>query len=217
MDNIEKLAEYFKKFPGIGPKQARRFVYHILSRDKTYIKSFIEQLTRTREDATVCSSCLRIYIPKFKNQTSLCEICGDNNRDKAIRMIVSKEADLEAIEKSKSYNGLYFVIGGNINMLESDFHSNPRILALEKLAEKAKNSFKENSDVGKVNEFILSFSINPEGQHTLEIIKSILQPYSKDALTEIFKITHPARGLSSGSELEYSDSETIREALKNRY
>ncbi|MDQ5893712.1 MAG: recombination protein RecR [Patescibacteria group bacterium] len=117
-------------------------------------------------------------------------------------MIVSRDVDFEAIEKSKVYNGFYFVLGGTIPILDKEPEKKVR---LKELSEKIKkNQYKE---------IILSLNANAEGEHTADFIRS----YLKDRFpTSEFTISVLGRGLSTGSELEYSDTDTLKNALKNR-
>ncbi|KKR46478.1 MAG: Recombination protein RecR, partial [Parcubacteria group bacterium GW2011_GWC1_40_13] len=138
---------------------------------------------------------------------TLCEICGDKNRDKSKLMIVSRDIDLETVEKSGSYNGTYFVLGGSIPILDKNPENQIRLKRLVAFLDK-KNYEKEN-----LSEIILGLNANPAGEHTAEFLKNTLSPF---ASKHNIKISTLGRGLSTGTELEYSDSETIKNALKNR-
>ena len=118
-------------------------------------------------------------------------------------MIVEKDSDLESIKKSRVYNGKYFILGGLVPIVEKNTKSRVRI---EELKEKIK---KEK----ELQEIILAFSLSPQGDHT--------DPYVREQLREIIekqniKISSLGRGLSTGTELEYSDNDTLKNALKNR-
>jgi recombination protein RecR len=118
-------------------------------------------------------------------------------------MIVARDIDLENIEKSHSFNGKYFVLGGTIPILDKNPEQRVRLQELMTTIEKK---------VG-LKEIILGFGINPESDYTADfIIQSITPLITKYNL----KISHLGRGLSTGTELEYSDADTIKNALKNR-
>jgi recombination protein RecR len=117
-------------------------------------------------------------------------------------MIVSRDVDFESIEKSRVYNGLYFILGGTIPILDKEPEKKVR---LRELVEKIKK--------GAYKEIILSLNANAEGEHTAEFLRA----YLKDKFpSSEFSLSVLGRGLSTGSELEYSDSDTIKNALKNR-
>lgn len=204
MDTIEKLTEIFKHFPGIGPRQAKRFVYFLLTRNKNYIKEFTNLINELQNEIIICSECFQYYT-KGKQATPLCEICSGKNRDDHVLMIVARDIDLENIEKSHSFNGKYFVLGGTVPILDK----NPeQRIHLRELLLTVENKIKSG-----LKEIILGFSINPESEYTADFVIQALTPLvTKYGL----KISHLGRGLSTGTELEYSDADTIKNALKNR-
>jgi recombination protein RecR len=204
MDTIEKLTEIFRNFPGIGPRQARRFVYFLLTRNKSYLQDFTNLVLDLQKEIKICPECFQ-YFTKNKQENTLCNICQSKNRDLNTLMIVARDIDLENIEKSHSFNGKYFVLGGTIPILDKNPETKVRLkellLAIEN---KAKNSLKE---------IILGFSINPESEYTADFVIQALNPL----ITKYnLKISHLGRGLSTGTELEYSDADTIKSALENR-
>ncbi len=200
MDPISKLTEYFREFPGIGPRQAKRFVYFLLTRHASYLDEISRLILEIKKNIKVCSSCFRFY--QEYSQGNTCKICSDTSRDQAQLMIVSRDVDFETIEKSKFYNGLYFILGGSIPILDKEPEKRVRLKELEEKIRK--NNFKE---------IILSLNANAEGEHTAEFIRSHLKEKFPEAT---FTISILGRGLSTGAELEYSDSDTIKNALKNR-
>ncbi len=200
MDPISKLTEYFREFPGIGPRQAKRFVYFLLTRNASFLDEVSRLILEVKKSIKVCDSCFRFY--QDTSSTGLCNICSDQNRDRSQLMIVSRDVDFEAVEKSKFYTGLYFVLGGNIPILDKEPEKRVR---LRELTEKISNeNFKE---------IILSLNANSEGEHTADFIRDHIK--NTFAEKEI-KITVLGKGLSTGTELEYSDTDTIKNALKNR-
>jgi len=205
MDTIDKLTEIFKTFPGIGPRQAKRFVYFLLTRNKNYVGEFTSLVNELQKEIQICQECFQ-YFPRRKQVSPLCDICVGKNRDTDSLMIVARDIDLENIEKSHSFNGKYFVLGGTVPILEKNpetkIHLKELLSAIEN---KAKNS--------GLKEIILGFSINPESEYTADYVIQVLNPL----ITKYnLKISHLGRGLSTGTELEYSDADTIKNALKNR-
>jgi recombination protein RecR len=205
MDSFNKLVEIFRTFPGIGPRQAKRFVYFLLTKNKNYLKEFTTLVEELQKDIVICQECFQ-YFTKNKQASAICPICLSKNRDENVLMIVARDIDLENVEKSHCFNGKYFVLGGTVPILEKNpetkIHLRELLLTIEKKAEKT-----------GLKEIILGFSINPESEYTANYILEALKPLiTKYGL----KISHLGRGLSTGTELEYSDTDTIKSALENR-
>lgn len=200
MSDIDKLTEYFKEFPGIGPRQAKRFVYFLIRKNRGYVEDLAKLIPEVKNTVKVCESCFR-YFPKNESVATECRICLDRNRDSESLIIVARDTDYEAIEKSGSFNGYYFILGGTIPVLEKIPSQFVRIKDLKNVIEKRiKNGLKE---------IVLALNANPEGDHTANYLKKELEEFN-------IKISILGRGLSTGSELEYSDRETILNALQNR-
>ena len=137
----------------------------------------------------------------------MCSICSDDTRDHTSLMIVARDSDLEAIEKSGVYCGLYFVLGGIVPILEKEPEKRVRLKELKKRVSGDPIS----------GEIILSMSATPDGEHTAEVVKQFLENNSlASGRGSKIKITVLGKGLSTGTELEYSDTETLKNALKNR-
>jgi recombination protein RecR len=103
MNSIDKLSEIFSKFPGIGPRQAKRFVYYILSRNSGFSEDLIRAVENLKKEVTQCTSCMRFF-PALHN-SHVCSTCSDTTRDKTLLMVVPRDIDYEAVEKSGSYKG----------------------------------------------------------------------------------------------------------------
>lgn len=202
MDNLRRLEEIFTKFPGIGPKQARRFVYYLLTRSSQYIEEFSQLIKETKKMSFECNSCHRLFLHSNKN-IETCSVCLDSSRDFSTLMIVARDSDFEVIEKSGSYKGLYFILGGTIPILDKEPEKRVRLEQLLKRISNLKN----------LKEIILSLNTTPDGEHTLNIIREAIQRILNG---NTVKISVLGRGLSTGAELEYADTETIKNALKNR-
>ena len=203
MDAIDKLTEIFKGFPGIGPRQAKRFVYFLLTRNKTYITEFTTLVEELQKEIKICPECFQ-YFTRNKLTTPLCDICQSKNSNESSLMIVARDIDLENIEKSHCFDGKYFVLGGTVPILDKNPENRIHLKELLALIERRSNIIKE---------IILGFSLNPESEYTAQFVTEALVPLiSKYNL----KVSHLGRGLSTGTELEYSDADTIKNALKNR-
>jgi recombination protein RecR len=202
MDSIDKLTEIFKEFPGIGERQARRFVYFLMSRNGTYSENIVRLIGELKKEVAQCGECFRFFILKGKKER-LCEICSDTHTDPSLLMVVEKDSDLESVKKSRVYHGKYFILGGLVPVVEKTTKSRVRI---EELKEKIKKS-------SGLREVILAFSLNPQGDHTDQYVREQLKEITEKSG---IKISSLGRGLSTGTELEYSDNDTLKNALKNR-
>lgn len=209
MDKLEKIVEAFRKFPGIGPRQARRFVYHLLHETDDLVTELGALIVDLKKGIHTCTLCLRFFSPRTTEQ-KFCNICLDVNRDSSILMVLSQDTDIPAVEQRKIYNGYYFVIGKNAELGTMDSFAIPRLTEL-------KDQFLNTQSRQEIREIILAMNANTEGEHTAEIIKR----YIKDQIIPLhidkkIQITLLGRGLSTGTELEYSDSDTLKSALENR-
>ena len=203
MNSLDKLIAHFEKFPGIGGRQARRFAFHLLMLPKTDLQELSELVAGIQDKVIGCTSCRRFISPNG-NGTE-CAICDDPNRDISKLMVVERDSDIQAIERSGTYTGLYFVLGGTMPLLETKEKKTLRGNGLKMIV----NERKEKG----LEEIILAFSINPDGENTGRYVESLL----KDEVADTpISFTHLGRGLSTGSELEYADPETIKSAFDNR-
>lgn len=191
-DTIQNLIHEFNKLPGIGHKTSEKFVYYLLNQPQEEIDKFIRALDDLKKEITVCEKCFN-----FSSQ-SPCDICGSASRDKGIICVVSESADLQAIEKTGEFKGIYHVLGGTINQIEG---VGPEILKIGELIERVKND--------GVSEIILALDPDMEGETTTLYLTKQLRPLE-------IKITRLARGLPSGADLEYADEMTLTDALKER-
>ena len=207
MDSLHRLEELFAHFPGIGPRQARRFVYYLLGKSPAHIAEFIKLIEEVKKATSECPQCHRLFVNSSKQ--IICSVCADPSRDQGTLMIVARDSDFESIEKSGVYKGLYFILGGTVPILDKEPEKRIRLRALlERVSDKSIKALKE---------IILSLNTTPDGEHTANIVREALVKVSKNVNeSTVVKITILGRGLSTGAELEYADSETIRNALSNR-
>ena len=203
MNPIEKLTEYFKEFPGIGERQAKRFVYFLLHKNPTYVKELGDKILDLKNTIHQCPSCFLFFQSELDQ---LCDVCSNIKTDKTSLLIVEKDADYENIKRSRNYNGMYFILGGLVPIVTKD---TPNYVRTKELLRNIENQIKQY----KLKEVIIALSLNPQGVHTDMYLREILSPLQKSHNLNIVSL---GRGLSTGTELEYSDSETIKNALKNR-
>ena len=199
-DSIDELAELFKRFPGIGERQAKRFVYYLIERNDDFRKNIADKISALGKQVTQCGECFRFF---QTDGNELCDICGSGLRDMHTVMIVEKDADILAVERS-GFTGKYFVFGGLIPIVDEKSISRTRLGHLENYL---------NDKKGTLTELVLGFPMNPSGDHTDQYVRKVLEHV---ALENNFKLVSLGRGLSTGTELEYSDPDTIKNALKNR-
>jgi recombination protein RecR len=203
MDSLRRLEEIFARFPGIGPRQARRFAYYLLGKPPAFIKEFVNLIEETKKSTAECPECHRLFIHSSKAST--CSVCSDESRDGSTLMVVARDSDFESIEKSAAYKGLYFILGGTLPILDKEPDKRIR---LKQLLERIQTSAPK--------EIILSLNTTPDGEHTAHIVKDAIGEISKKGALQSIKVTVLGRGLSTGAELEYADGETIKNALQNR-
>lgn len=201
MNSIEKLAELFEKFPGVGKRQAKRFVYYLLRRSGSYSRDITNAISRLKDNIRICQESFQYFYSENPNET-LSPIARDPSRDRSLLLVVEKDSDLENLESMHFYRGLYFVLGGSIPVLSKAPEEFVRIRELKAIVQK-------KIDAGELKEMILGLSVNPQGEYTLEYLQEQLKDFS-------VKISILGRGLSTGTELEYSDKETFESAFANR-
>lgn len=203
MDSIRRLTQYFSDFPGIGPRQAKRFVYFLLTRNQVYLEEMANLFLQIKSNISICNSCFRFF--PSQGTMRVCSICGNTHRDQSSLLVVSRDVDLENIERTGTYEGVYFVLGGSVPILEQNPDEKIRTNELM-------NRVEFQLAGGIIKEIILATNANPEGENTADYIRDRLVRRFGDQI----KISVLGRGLSTGTELEYSDTETIKNALKNR-
>lgn len=194
MNTINNLSELIAKFPGIGPRQAKRVVYFLLRQSNSFLEELSKTILELKKDTSICTSCYRYFTPMGHSKD--CSTCLSERQVDTL-MIVEKDVDFENIERSGAYKGLYFILGGTVSLLSRDPERSIRINELSKYIQN--NEFKE---------IIIGLSTTPAGEETGNYIVSKLKPEAK--------VVWFGRGLSTGSELEYSDIETIKNAFQNR-
>lgn len=202
MDPIAKLSEYFLKFPGIGTRQAKRFAYFIASSGSAYAKEIAELIISAEKNMTRCAECFHLFNSSGK-KSAICEICQNIATDRSTIMVVEKEADFESVRRTRLYSGKFFILGSLLPIIDKEAVKKARLSELLLAVERELKS-------GLLKEIILALPANPHGEHTDSYIRERLSKYTG------LKISTLGRGFSTGTELEYSDSDTLKNALKNR-
>jgi len=202
MNAFDQLTELLRQLPGIGPRQARRLAFFLVRKDATWVERFAHTLTSARNDIAQCALCMRLH-PR-RPGAALCDLCADEARETRTLMIVEKDVDLENIERTGVYTGRYFVLGGTAGPLDKNPEKRIRILQLEALL---------TQHGASIEELIFALSATTEGEDTLSFVHERIQPHVERAQ---LKITVLGRGLSTGTELEYVDRDTMQSALRGR-
>lgn len=197
MSPLDRLTELFRSFPGIGPRQARRFVYFLLASTPTFRHDLSRQIETIGNDISQCTTCFR-YFPQGRVESSVCRICNDAARDATLLMAVERDVDIESVERSGAFKGKYIVLGGVVPLASEEPEKHVRLRELVAAA---------NRD--NLKEIILGFSATTEGDHT----RLTCEEWLKGVAERGVKISVLGRGLSTGSELEYADPETIKAAI----
>ncbi|QQR65135.1 recombination protein RecR [Candidatus Kaiserbacteria bacterium] len=203
MTTFDKLIKHFEHFPGIGSRQAKRFAFHLLTLPPADVAELSELIRTIRTHVISCPSCARFHTLQSTDQT--CSICHSAHRDKSKLTVVERDTDIDAIERSGMYDGLYLVLGGTVPLLDTQDVKKLRGGMLKHIVE-------TRAPLG-LKEIILAFAINPDGENTGRYVETLLRSLIDE---HNIRVTHLGRGLSTGSELEYADPETIKNALKNR-
>jgi recombination protein RecR len=156
-----------------------------------------------KREISQCKDCFRFFIKK--DNEKLCDICSNPHTENETLMVVEKDSDLESIKKSRFYHGRYFVLGGLVPIVEKN---TKHMVRIDELINQIKIQTKSN-----LEEIILAFSLSPQGDHTDFYVRNQIKNITE---AHNIKVSSLGRGLSTGTELEYSDNETIKNALKNR-
>lgn len=198
MDAIDRLRELFQRFPGIGPRQAGRFVQFLLRSSPAVRRELVEAVLSLGGAVHQCPECMRFHAADMK----LCTMCANPERNPELLAIVASDTDLAALEYSHTFRGYYFVLGGTISLASEKTSG----LRLNQLIDSMPARIKKG-----LREVILAFPANPEGDATAIRVREEIEKAHPD-----ITITSLGRGLSTGSELEYADPETIKSAFESR-
>jgi recombination protein RecR len=192
MELVNQLVEQFAKLPGIGKKSAERLAYHILRVHSNEALALADAIRDVKQNVRYCKQCYNLA------QDELCGVCGDPRRDPEQLCVVEQVRDLLALEQSGTYRGLYHVLLGRIAPLEG---IGPEQLTIEALVERVRE--------GKVKEVIMATNPTLEGDGTALYISNQLADLPVE-------ITRLARGITTGSVLEFANKEILADAMTGR-
>ena len=189
---LESLIEALRCLPGVGPKSAQRMAYHLLQRDRAGAQRLGEAVLHALQAVRHCQRCNTF------SEAEVCERCLSPRRDSSLLCVVETPVDMNMMEQTLSFQGLYYVLMGRISPLDG---VGPRELGLERLMARVLD--------GQVREVILATNYTNEGEATAHYITAMLKPKG-------ISVTRIARGVPVGGELEYVDSGTLAQALRER-
>jgi recombination protein RecR len=185
---MEELA----KLPGIGPKSAERLAHHLVAAPRTDVYALADALRAVKEQVHPCRQCCQ------PTEADLCVLCADPRRDAGVVCVVEQPRDLAALERAGTYRGLYHVLHGRIAPLDN---VGPEHLTIDRFLDRVR--------AGGVHEIIMGTSPTLEGDGTALYLSSLLAPLG-------VRVTRLARGLPSGSALEFANSQMLADALEGR-
>jgi recombination protein RecR len=195
---VTKLIDEFKRLPGIGQKTAQRLAFHILRVPEADVERFVEALEEVKRRIIFCSVCNNL------TDVDPCRFCATPSRDRSMICVVEEPYNLVAVEKTRSYRGLYHVLHGSLSPIRG---IGPEDLHLSNLLPRLRP---ENNDGVEVREVIVATNPNTEGEATANYISRLLKPLG-------VRVTRIAMGMPVGSDLEYVDEVTMDKALANRH
>lgn len=194
MKSLNRLISAFRRLPGVGPKQAERFSTYFLKASEAESNELCVALQEMKKSIKLCSNCFNYC------ENELCFICKDESRDRTLLCIVEKPKDIELIERTKVFNGLYHVIHGTISPVSAKDISQKKI---QNLSERVINSDP------KILEVIIATNPDTEGENTALYIADVLKG-------EVENISRLGYGMPLGADIEYIDELTLSYALKGR-
>ena len=191
-ESVTRMIEQLARLPGIGRKSAERLAYHILRVPESEALALADSIRNVRQNVRYCDICFNLA------ESEMCNICRDPSRDQTLLCVVEQPRDLMALEQSGTYRGLYHVLLGRIAPLEN---IGPDQLTLDQLAGRVA--------VGGLSEIIMATNPTVEGDGTALHISNLLSSYN-------VRFTRLARGITTGSILEYTNKEILADALSGR-
>ncbi len=190
--SLEALVEALRCLPGIGPKSAQRMAYYLMQRDRPGAQSLADALQRALGALRHCQRCNTF------TESELCERCASPRRDASLLCVVETPVDMNMMEQTHAYSGLYYVLMGRVSPLDG---VGPRELQLERLLARACD--------GVVEEVILATNFTNEGEVTAHYLTEMLK-------SRALRVSRIARGVPVGGELEFVDAGTLAQALRER-
>ena len=195
---VTKLIDELKRLPSIGHKSAQRLAFHIMRTSNLELDRLITAIREVKQRIIFCSTCNNL------TEIDPCRFCSSPTRDHSVICVVEEPHSLVAVEKTRSFKGVYHVLHGSLSPIR---HIGPNELRLANLLPRLKP---ENNDGIEVSEVILATNPTTEGEATANYIGRLLKPLG-------LKVTRIAMGMPVGSDLEYVDEVTMDKALANRH
>jgi recombination protein RecR len=195
---VTKLIDEFKRLPGIGQKSAQRLAFHVLRMTQEEVGRFVAAMEEVKRRIVMCTVCNNL------TDVDPCRFCSSTSRDRSMVCVVEEPYNLVAVEKTRSYHGLYHVLHGTLSPLRG---LGPEDLRLSNLLPRLRP---EGNEGIEVREVILATNPNTEGEATATYISRLLKPLG-------LRVTRIAMGMPVGSDLEYVDEVTMDKALTNRH
>jgi len=195
---VTKLIDELKRLPSIGHKSAQRLAFHVMRTPEAEVERLITALREVKKRIILCSVCNNL------TEIDPCRFCASTSRDHSVICVVEEPHSLVAVEKTRSYNGVYHVLHGSLSPIR---HIGPSDLRLANLLPRLKP---ENNDGMQIREVILATNPTTEGEATANYISRLLKPLG-------LRVTRIAMGMPVGSDLEYVDEVTMDKALSNRH
>jgi recombination protein RecR len=192
VSGLEALARALRSLPGVGPKAAQRIALHLLQHDRDGAVRLADALQHAAATVRNCERCNTF------TEDAVCALCRSPHRDPALLCIVETPADLLMVEQTQAYSGLYYVLMGRLSPLDG---IGPKEIHLERLLKRATD--------GLVREAVVATNFTNEGEATAHYIGEMLTARG-------LQVTRLARGVPVGGELEYVDSGTLAQALRDR-
>lgn len=189
---VQSLIDELGRLPGVGPKSAQRIAFHLLNADSDDVLRLADALREVTEKVRFCENCFNV------SEEATCRICRDPRRDQTVICVVEESKDVQAIERTREFRGLYHVLGGAISPID---HVGPDDLHIAELLRRLSGP--------TVTEVILATDPNLEGEATATYLTRLL------AGTGI-TVSRLASGLPVGGDLEYADEVTLGRAFSGR-
>lgn len=190
----ERVVLAFKRFPGVGPKQAERMALHLMRSPSAQTEEFLEAVREARASIHACRCCFNY------TDRDVCAICSDPGRDQSLLCVVEDPQDVAAVERTRSFRGLYHVLHGRLSPLEG---VGPEGLRVRELVERVK------AGAGAVREVVLATDADTEGEATALYLAQLLRGPA-------LKMTRIAQGVPLGGDLDYIDERTLGQAVTCR-
>lgn len=198
--HIQQLVDHFARLPGVGPKMAARLVFHLVKQPEARVRDMATALSALRDHIVRCDTC-RTYA-----ETNPCEICADPRRQRQIICLVAKPQDIEAMERTHSFEGLYHLLD---QLIDASRDVGPVEAGMGTLIERIQRD--------QVEEVVLALAADMPGETTALYIKNVIKQINSQSRADSpVRLTRLARGLPMGADVEYADDMTLENALRER-